>query len=673
MLDESKFKALDTSDTVPFPVDFKEFDNNRLFKHLSFPGEQGTFRIKTVTTGLNHEGMTLVKKVNTNVADLDVNEQRYRIRAILSAPDTGVTESHWLTLNHHHYDQVQAHNQYRSRGISLEGWKSDWVYSEARTEDNHIIIFELLHDFLDIVSMIQDDDLQTMFSYTIQDAYANIIKQNDPRHIFNREESEEISVQMQMLFSKIASVLNHEFKDFLSAGFDEDSTVWSLYKLRDSLKLKAKEGLVALFIEQFLEDRLEKVIQKAQLEVLVENEGNKALFLEGSYNLEIKNEILRSAYLIMPHDNFVSKLNSTVKLLVEPAFDEVLHTEILDRSRNALTQIKKDIGELLKVEVSEYIHMLAQILLEDVYLPMVLVDQRAGEYLIDLHDKIEKADIQDPLVQYDLYDGDSLLKTMIVRDVFKEIVRGDLPLRHDFEAHFIDKVVNRIDEKTSMVISYNFHEFCDAINSIGENFRQSYMAMQQVAGDVMVVLPEDTLQVLMAPGANVSDQMLIGTEDAAETQTIHRTAVKDDFMLEAIETIIRGALMDPILENEQLGLSADEHETVAPGLQHRLGDYFKVIATDRTALKPDGSLPIGETIAANFTAAFHPVYKPYLRDKIARVLRDHEERVLFPDLHDKYELVGRDKVLYALGDMSADGWPVGTFVLGVNTLKGVSN
>jgi hypothetical protein len=99
------------------------------------------------------------------------------------------------------------------------------------------------------------------------------------------------------------------------------------------------------------------------------------------------------------------------------------------------------------------------------------------------------------------------------------------------------------------------------------------------------------------------------------------------------------------------------------------GEVARIRMIERTQRQEGLQGVHSESLLVQAGSLMSPTYKPHLSDGYHRPYGETKHMRLDTGLHDKYQMKGRELVQYVLGDVSKDGWPVGKFILGVNTLK----
>src|SRR5690606_16514448 len=154
-----------------------------------------------------------------------------RIRAKLSMAIDGVKESHWVTQQHKNDLQAESFNHFRIRGVSHEGIRSDWVYSNIKNFQNEDILFQLLHDVLDIVLQTNDDHLEHLIETVMYDAMHLLYRDDKPGLQNERVSNEYIEAAITEIVRLLASDIHQGLKEKLTSSVQEFTEFLRAYKV----------------------------------------------------------------------------------------------------------------------------------------------------------------------------------------------------------------------------------------------------------------------------------------------------------------------------------------------------------------------------------------------------------------------------------------------------------
>jgi hypothetical protein len=693
----------------PSPVSFKERSNDRVFKHITFPGESGLYRVKALNADSNVISEIKQKTLNTGILVESVDGEKYRVKAVLSQPDFGVTESHWLTLNHHEYSGVQPHNQYRARGISKESWKSNWVYSEARDDMNQLIIYEMLYDLLNILDRIEDDKFELFLSAFVEDAYKALELEEKLQYAYTydlyethehhlREEArplgkatfryseemgaqpleravgqaspraeqlEKLTAEVRSSFSFISKELRTAFKEEFMISKKEFSELLRVYRAYD--KFTQNPGsMVTIVMEVFLEEYLEKIVKASKIEMLLENDENKALWLESEYDFDIKSELITYAYSLMPTDSFVLLANSTVKLISEPVMSEEMDYGMAVSVQEALRVLSSHIQEVLDVGISEDLYLFMRLMLQEAYMPYIIMESRMTEITTETSDSTD-LDIQGRSIKYDLYDEGQVNHYSFLHDIISTLFEFDL-LQNQVQIDLAEKFLDHVVDRQRMDVSYFFEESLDMLSRMGERFSNRFKAL--FLNDERMVLHKDET-VLYDPKRDAQKQENVHTAFAdGVQQDLDKSRGFSEQTAAYLADYFQKSLSIKQIAHDHMTVDlVDNLELYAPKVQH--AELLSADLEDRTKIRATIRRGIQEYYRTINESNTELLYKMRILDNgHMAIMHLKREIELETSLADLFEMKGRDRVLYALGEMSDDGWPIGIFILGTNTLKG---
>ncbi len=678
----------------PFTVDLGDVNNERTFKQVRFPGEEGTYRLRVVNLG-NDLGSTVTQKhVNTGIQLSNINGEVFRVKAVLDQEIDGISESHWLTLHHTNSSDILALNQYRIRGVSEEGYLSDWVYSNLKDNDNETIIYEMLYDLLDIIMTTRDADIEAFLSYVVEDAYKSLLEKEKTSitYLFDQTEKltadmsesksinqdidnshlENYQIQLKDLFNLIGQNMATEFKEVFMSSSDEFVSILKMYKASDAFKNRMND-LTTMVVEVFLEDALDRIIENSKIELLVENEGNQSIFLEGSYNLDIKSELVRSSYDIMPTDDFFLNANSTVQLIIGPVLSEEITYQYVEQLHSDLRYFKNEMLEVIVAEPTEEVLMLVKMYLNEGVFPYLMIDQMSAlvsTEIMDQADLVEK--IGSSIVDYSVITESGYEKYMIIKDVVDELIIGGLPPKID--KYFIgltEKLSSKMSSTAYVLVQYGIDEVYDVIEHIGENLQHGYRRIKKDNQEnFTAILKDDSYKARSSLEPKAYEEEKVGIEDK------HSYHVKETKKYEEIfqflnEEIVKYYEKSNVRMNDNIMISIAEKSSLIGRLIQRLSEYYTVQSSEKVSLSSNRKSLLLESMQVKTDYAFNPVYLPYLSDRRNKEIEELPVYIeIHPQLVDIYEISGKEKIQYALGNEFDEGWPLGIFELGTNTLKG---
>lgn len=662
-------------ENLDFPV-YKETHRDRLFKHITFPesNDSLTLRILPVNRNAVHEYNVIQKRVPIDLSETDGKKPKLRLKAVLKNEDHGVLESYWVTEKSVKSATASTHNQFRIRSVAKSNYKSDWVYSEIRDDENDLIVYNMIYDILELLLSVQDDQIEYLLDHIVADTFKEVLyDRNDPDYekmyswdvLIEGTLEEKIHALVSNLPSDIhedvkagleerillfAHYLKTDFVETLTASPEEFAELYRSYEALDQYR-EQKTDFLGILLDIFLEEQYEELVQKSDLQVYIQNQEEIGIYLNGEYKFDIKNELIKHMFNLSFSDKFVTALNDAVQLLSEPIVYESL-----------VYQQDEEVARFIKMAIA------------DLYIPLETAKQ---EILLetDLEDE-QLIDSNGRLLEIDFVDKDgNWLRNMLVYDILEAVIKGDLDITDDVYIEFIDKILERVvDHRLALSISYSFEEIVGVFSTIGERFRHAYNTLfgemhdrkdvrvqdhVQFADDYIKLSFVETQKIVQEELASVLLDIKIGQLDETKVGLIDELIYQYGKFKEAIAERLNVQSIDSLsLQNLLNYTSLDEKEVL------EIKDQLKSITSIH------GSWT--EEKKTSFEADHLALFKAYLlHPNKFRLLETLDARIEFnPD--DTFIFSPDDNAQYALG-WTKDGWPVGKFILGVNTLKGEVN
>lgn len=658
-----------------FPL-YKKVLDDRIFRHITFlednPNQK--VRLRTVDHNGRSQNETSIITLKTINVEIDESEAKlFRLKTVLSEEDHGVSESYWVSEKHVSPSPSTAFNQYRLRGISKEGLKSDWVYSNIKDDKNDTIIYNMLYDVLDIMLNAYDDQMDLLLDHMLTDTFSELIKTMNP-NLFKNIESDELhkltmnevvsvysnelqSTTDEKLLTKLGekflllgTVLKEELKETVLSSPEEFAELYRIYKAVDQYQEKNTDFLT-LLVEIFLEDRYEEIEQNVNVEALLQNEEEMGVFLQGSFDFDIKSELIAATCNASLDDRFVTGVNDAVELLSEPLFyDQLVYGK------------DEEIGKFLRMAM------------KDLYAPMLAVEH----HIVTLESELQghhRQDKTDYAAGFDLTDIDGYeIRNMIFFDFIETLIKGDLEIKSDFHLTFIDSIIHRkIDLKKSIVLDYGIEEILKVFLNIGETFRQSYLSLASRKNEQLTVNAIEEKKLILTSTSSTFKESYSNV--FSELHNI-LSVKKTDKIQENKNTYI----FDEITE-QYMAFKKAINELISASLKDEahssnVQDYFhfvlnKYLQLEEVAIRNDITLEemVKDSSVLQQEDHYYNLFKHYLRNPNKFPILDKRFVQLSHELKDYLLIDWKDEVQYALGDMD-NGWTLGIFKLGVNTLKG---
>jgi len=435
-----------------FPIE-RQKREDRLLRSIIFPSDtQTALRLHAINH--NYKVVSTIERrtINLHIPEDEWNAEtdKLRIKAYLSIPVDGVRESHWVTQHHVDYGMAQSHNQYRVRGVSIQGYLSDWVYSEIRDDENDLILYELLYEIIDVLQTINDKDIAYLLDYALEDVFNIVFYSGKPVPITSLALNDETKTKINELLQVFSTIFTSSFKEDVFASAKEFAEIAQTYKLLEKYQ-ETKLDFLVLLIERYLEEKYDELIKKVDIEVFLKNDEEMQVLLQSMYEFDIKNELIRSLYDIEPHDRFVTSLNDAVELISEPI-----------------------VFEQLKTTPKETIEQFMRLAFQELYVPLLIMDQRVAELTHELSDNAAFKS-QGDIIEVDTINDEELYKLLLAYDVLESLAKDLVDPEMDFHLQFIEKIIQTANQKQlSLFIEYSPIEFIELMVNIKENFQTKY-------------------------------------------------------------------------------------------------------------------------------------------------------------------------------------------------------
>ncbi|CDQ41824.1 hypothetical protein [Virgibacillus salexigens] len=630
----------------------KDSHIDRLFKTFTFQPEFNNQYLRLKAIDLNNQELfTLHRKIiDTGISEENYNPNKdiFRLRSKLSMATHGVKESHWVT--HKHFNEVDANdfNHFRIRGVSNTK-VSDWVYSNIKGIDNETILFELLHDIIDVLLTANDSNLEYTINSTVEDAIQVLFKDKTPLLNRNYDKKYNKSTVIEEVNSLISSSIKKGLHEDLIGSVNYFAELVRSYKLLDRFN-EDQEDFVAILLESFLDDQLDRIIQETEYEAILRNEEEITILLQGIYELEIKNAIITSLYNSELNDSFVSCINDAVKLISEP----IVYEEIVYKKNEQFYNLFKSV-------------------LSDIYLPFLIVDQQELQLNHEMHD-INNVDTVEQIGQYELIKEKENERHILIKDII-DLLLDDCKKR-DVEYHvdFSDLILTPlIESKIGLWIDYAPTEFIEVLSNIHENLT---IKRKKLNTAVQLDKETTTYEVTVLEHNNVCNSLessyISSFKDRSSIiSTNNYKQYQESFLLEVIDSILVSSITNKNNEveikelqlEENLDIESSRYDFIRKALQ-------KIMLYDHSTLDITVDYSkLNHSMLLSVDGDFINTYKTNIYDQSIRKIKDHLESEVLPMPYDIYTLTEEESVVYFLGDLNGD-ITLGDFILGTNTLKG---
>jgi hypothetical protein len=573
---------------------------------------------------------------------------KLRIKAFLSIPIDGVRESNWVTQHHIDYAPAQSLNQYRIRGVSKEGYFSDWVYSELRDDENDLIIYELLYELLDVLQTANDKDIAYILDYAIEDVFQTVFHSGKPVPITGFTLSDNIKAKINELMQIFSTLFTSSFKEDVFASPKEFAEIARTYRLFEKYQ-EAKTDFLTLLIEHYLEEKYEELIKKVDLEVFLKNDEEMQVLLQSMYEFDIKNEIIRSLYDIEPHDHFVMRLNDAVELMADPR-----------------------IFEQLKIAPRETVEQFMRLAIEELYIPLLVMDQRILELTHELSDEAD-IDIYGGIVEVDTFDDDDIYKLLLTYDVFELLLNNLVDPEMDFHLQFVDKIIETANqEQLSLFLEYAPVEMIEWMTNIVENFQIKYLILtNSMSHQMNIEIDEDSKWHLLKETSTFKEAYTAKIEEySALKKKVSSTSYQVEMILDILENILLHETLSQIGIKHNLFVDSEEEYSTVEKKEKFHHVLIQKIFMNESVMNQSMKwlVSLKESLKGYPFESFLNVWQVHPHSLYNKPLIEKRDIEINQDLTDQFIMNGEEVVRYILGEVNGD-WPVGQFILGTNTLK----
>ncbi|OXB94764.1 hypothetical protein [Parageobacillus galactosidasius] len=657
-----------------FPIEQQKRED-RLLRSITFPSDtQTALRLHAINH--NYKVVSTIERrtINLHIPEDEWNAEtdKLRIKAYLSIPVDGVRESHWVTQHHVDYGMVQSHNQYRVRGVSTQGYLSDWVYSEIRDDENDLILYELLYEIIDTLQAINDKDVTYLLDYALEDMFNTIFSSGKPIPSTSFALNDEIKTKINELLQVFSAIFTSSFKEDVFASPKEFTEIARTYKLLEKYQ-ETKTDFLALLIEHYLEEKYEELIKKVDLEVFLKNDEEMQVLLQSMYEFDIKNELIRSLHDIEPHDRFVTSLNDAVELISEPI-----------------------VFEQLKTTPKETIEQFMRLAFQELYIPLLIMDKRAVELTHELFDE-SSFESKGDIVEIDTINEEDVYKLLLVYDVLELLMNDLVDPEMDFHIQFIEKIIQTANqEQLSLFIEYSPIEFIEWMTNIRESFQTKYLSLaNSLSYQINAQIKENTNIKHSSSMYSLLHQVNTQIDDDSELHFLKGTvSLKDvymakikefnelkeklefpsyqfEFILKILESAFNQTNLSKVESDHNLSLTSEEDYFIQENkkkFHHKLAQ--KILMNEHIINHSNKwFVSLKESLKSYPIESFFNTWNLNPASLYNELLLEKKELEIHQDLEDAFIMSGEEVVRYMLGEIGG-GWPLGQFVLGINTLKG---
>lgn len=621
---------------------------DRSFKTISLPLDDNKVRIKAIGQDGNEVALIEQKTVNLDISkdEYESSNPIFRVKAKLSMAVDGIKESEWVTFKTLKGNELQEINQYRIRGVTKNNSVTDWVYSNIKTKENEDILFELIHDLLEILDTVQDDEIEYMFDSLVQDMFISYFQDDETHLERNYDLDNKRAIKLKEMKKLLKNKLQDDFRENVVSSFSYFSDLMRTYQILDRFEAENKDFL-AYVLEAYLDDKLEKIIQEINYEAILQGDEELQALLREVYHFNIKRSVTQLFHEIKPEENFVTNITDIVKLFTEPeAFEE------------------------LGYQAREEYYNLFSTLIKDIYLPLVSMVDLTALVEAEFEDEVS-IEKEDYLVEYELTVGDDIFKNNFLRDILSMLFK-EKDLEMDIFPIFSEIFIYpKLERKINLWLEYKPVEFIEYLLNVSENVEAH-----------LKTLEKNNIHLI---NANINENHL--HQNACKKINIrYLIELHQNESINILNTTKRKEKQEMLVIHLVLKNIAELKKNF-----NYFNDVFQFILSDYvTSKKTKGDISYKESSSLLFEDSYkllellefvfgqewkrigfklhsEQVYLPNLYDDILQFMNDYLDIKLNPNCKDSYILKAKEDVRYFLGELNGKD-VLGKFILGESTL-----
>lgn len=626
---------------------------DRSFKTIVLDEPLEKVRVRAID--VNQESQNIYhQSVDLDISSSEFNplEDLFRVRARTSMAIDGVVESHWVLQREELGAEVEKLNQYRIRSVSDTHMTTSWIYSNIKTEDNEDILFELIHDLLDLSVQARDSEVDFLMESMLDDLFHALYDDKNVGLVRLMYENEDVGVALKEIVEMISSNLRNAFDENVVSSYSEFSRLLKTYKVMDEFQTTHTD-FTTLLIEAFVNDQLDQIVRSTYMEALLESPEEKHALISSAFDFDVKGYMLEKLYDSSVGDMYTIRMTDWVQLLSDPEF-----------YYNFAVDAKEDFYRLFRN------------FLKDVYGPLVCLSEKSVELESWFKDDVE-LNVNDSVVQYERVFKDTLYIDLIL-DSIVELLSHD---SDNFSAQLLidlrDIIETPMLERDFEVwIHYNPEGLFEFLLGVYEdfNFREINKKFNYSEGSV-VEIEEGIENKDMTTSIKLSESMVAMKEELVK---IIETTKRHDFNFRVVEAILESYKIKDMsevwpLEEDFTALVKEiilKEETSFEMIEEI---YRKISFKERFESRiTSSSSDYSYEVSTGYEEEPFRLFKILLLDEKERTIKDLDTEIMIylrSDIRDIYFLPEADEVDYLLGSFGGRS-SLGEFVLGTSTLLG---
>lgn len=571
-------KELPSIQKDPFPNGYiRASVEDKLFKHVLFHTDKNPskLRIRSIGHDWTETMASTTGELEIPLTKWDFTKDKFRMKAVLSEPDYGVLESDWVSQQVLGDVEKRKLNQFRVRGITKIGMRSRWIYSELKDEDNNLVVFQLLHDLLDVMTIIHEHDLDIVLEAFADDLLIGLMnggQMDDVDWIKTLDLDDEMKYKLsesikatgmgvhQFDLLKKAGITEEsfnelmrryiEFKEQKKAKIEETVQVITkrfkknfmeqkkfsseeiaehalLFKFKDIKMEKILEQMIESLILITLDDAYERTIEECHFEALLHNDEELLLLLNDVYEFKAKSilsELFVSGKFV---DNFVTFFGDGLSLFIESGFDEA-----------KIHKIKEDVIPVLLL------------MYRDAFIPMALLDTAMTEVFANLIDDASIG-LYDNLktvldtVRFEYYDESTGETWTLVEDflfeIFEYLLLTDVINDVQVDIDLFSKMIGSLKtDALKLFIMYDPVEAVQFVTQIIENIRINAKSMNGISVEQFTAQLKENANVnIKSISDKKTEQYNLYLADKLHTQELTKQgSIEDTLKLKEKEDVL---------------------------------------------------------------------------------------------------------------------------------------
>lgn len=659
----------------------KQRDRRHFMTKVDLPNKRRT-RVKAI----DYRGK-VINESYYNALTIAKELGKVRIKSIINDDMYGLKETDWVYFEPKGKEvQAKEMNQYRIRGVGLNGIESEWIYSNLRTFDNEEVLFELLTDFFDVALTMNDDVIDYFVNLTTGDYFTKEIldflpeyvtrSMFDERQCINYKEITKIAADYGIEIDEIKvahmveaiEFINRSLPTYIQETFrkniEEIVTLVSMYNVSDQTYFDFKNDDFYAMFTKMLDDSIEQLIQNEDMEVIMRNNEEIQVLLQTSFDFETQRDSFELHLDLALNDNITSLTKDILKLVVDKSFTEWYVREIEEESTLTVLNYLNSLWMLMYSADSVYREMLNYA--DDHY--DISLDVDVVEYLLTKNNKTSEY-------------------ALMLRDLVDIFIQDKTSV--NVEPEIFDKLINLVDERElRMLINYMPEEALNMFMEVGH----------QISSNETLSLTEN-VALSTQEYTNVMKAKLVEIEEAALIKMIDHYSIEGPGTINIIEedplcmmdiaiqeyTNARLIYMDELslLLDEITHMSETGVLTISEEDQIVLTDYCDTAIKDFFIFNEKTTFKFSEYLKEVFT-----ILKRRIEDMVIQ-LDDSHDLLWLGNPKDKIPLTAstvkdvfitiertesipdwiKERLLYSVGKFDVD-WPVGKFTIGKHSLGG---